>query len=100
MCVMIYLHVLYIEFIPIVAERFMGRVNLPGSLSALNNLLEKLLAFADKILGKVMFIFIIGGIVLSCLHQSSLGSLMLIAKYKLDRPEEDEDVAVFRLDPR
>jgi len=83
MCVMIYLHVLYIEFIPIVAERFMGRVNLPGLLSGLNNLVEKVLAMADKILGKVMFVFIIAGIVLSCLHQSSLGSLMLIAQYKI-----------------
>jgi Ni/Fe-hydrogenase subunit HybB-like protein len=30
MCVMFYLNVLYIEFIPIVVERFKGRVNLPG----------------------------------------------------------------------
>jgi octaheme c-type cytochrome (tetrathionate reductase family) len=82
-CVMIYLHVLYIEFIPIVAERFRGRVNLPGLLSRLNTLIETLLDIADKILGKIMFIFIIGGIVLSCLHQSSLGSLMLIAPYKV-----------------
>jgi Ni/Fe-hydrogenase subunit HybB-like protein len=36
MCVMFYLIVLYIEFIPIVVERFKGRVNLPGPLSALN----------------------------------------------------------------
>ncbi len=32
MCVMIYLSVLYIEFLPIVTERFIGRVNLPGFL--------------------------------------------------------------------
>ena len=37
MCVMIYLHVLYIEFIPIVVERFQGRVNFPGLLSRFNN---------------------------------------------------------------
>jgi len=82
-CVMIYLHVLYIEFIPIVAERFKGHVNLPGPLAGLNNLVEKVLDIADKILGKIMFVFIIAGIVLSCLHQSSLGSLMLIATYKV-----------------
>jgi len=35
-CVMIYLHVLYIEFIPIVVERFKGRVDLPGPLAWLN----------------------------------------------------------------
>ncbi len=82
-CVMIYLHVLYIEFVPIVVERFRGRVNLPGLLSRLNTFIETLLDIADKILGKIMFIFIIAGIVLSCLHQSSLGSLMLIAPYKV-----------------
>jgi len=83
MCVMIYLHVLYIEFIPIVVERFKGRVNLPGLLSGLNKMIETALDLADKILGKIMFIFIIAGIVLSCLHQSSLGSLMLIAPSKI-----------------
>ena len=83
MCVMIYLNVLYIEFVPIVIERFKGRVNLPGLLAGLNNLVEKVLGLADKILGKIMFVFIIAGIVLSCLHQSSLGSLMLIAPYKV-----------------
>ncbi len=83
MCVMIYLHVLYIEFIPIVVERFKGRVALPGFLSGLNGLVEKALEIADRILGKIMVLFIIAGIVLSCLHQSSLGSLMLIASYKV-----------------
>jgi hypothetical protein len=33
MCVMFYLNVLYIEFLPIVVERFKGRVNLPGPLA-------------------------------------------------------------------
>lgn len=83
MCVMIYLHVLYIEFVPIAVERFKGRVNLPGILSGLNPLVETVLDIADRILGKVMFLFIIAGIVLSCLHQSSLGTLMLIAPYKV-----------------
>ena len=83
MCVMIYIHVLYIEFIPIVVERFKGRVNLPGLLAGLNKITETVLGIADRILGKIMFIFIIAGIVLSCLHQSSLGSLMLIAPSKI-----------------
>jgi Ni/Fe-hydrogenase subunit HybB-like protein len=82
-CVMIYLNVLYIEFIPIVIERFKGRVKLPGAPVAINRTAEKILSIADGILGKVMFVFIIAGIVLSCLHQSSLGSLMLIAPYKV-----------------
>ena len=82
-CVMIYLNVLYIEFIPIVIERFKGRVKLPGAPAVLNSMIEKVLGMADAALGKVMFIFVIAGIVLSFLHQSSLGSLMLIAPYKV-----------------
>ncbi|NQU12489.1 MAG: Ni/Fe-hydrogenase cytochrome b subunit [Desulfobacteraceae bacterium] len=83
MCVMIYLHVLYIEFIPIVVEHFKGKVRLPGRLSNLDNVVEALLGFTDRILSKVMWIFIIAGAVLSCMHQSGLGSLMLIAPTKL-----------------
>ena len=83
MCVMIYLTVLYIEFLPIVTERFIGKVNLPGRFSKFNNFLDQLLRFLDFTLGKTMFLFIIAGVVLSCLHQSSLGTLMVIAPYKL-----------------
>ncbi len=83
MCVMFYLNVLYIEFLPIVVERFKGRVNLPGPLVALNAPMEGLLRLADAILPKIMWVFIIAGVVLSCMHQSSLGSLMLIAPTKL-----------------
>ena len=82
-CVMIYLTVLYIEFIPIVTERFIGRVNLPGFLKRFNNPLDKLLKALDRGLNKTMFIFIIAGVVLSCLHQSSLGTLMVIAGPKM-----------------
>lgn len=82
-CVMIYLTVLYIEFLPIVAERFIGRVNLPGVLSKLNGIIEKILKALDRGLEKTMFIFIIAGVVLSCLHQSSLGTLMVIAGPKM-----------------
>lgn len=82
-CVMIYLTVLYIEFLPIVTERFIGRVNLPGFLSAFNKSIDKLLRFLDRILDKTMFVFIIAGVVLSCLHQSSLGTLMIISGQKM-----------------
>lgn len=82
-CVIIYLAVLYIEFLPIVCERFIGRVNLPGFLKRINNPLDKLLRILDKALEKTMFIFIIAGVVLSCLHQSSLGTLMVIAGPKM-----------------
>ncbi len=82
-CVMIYLTVLYIEFLPIVTERFIGKVNLPGFLSGLNKLVDKLLRILDRGLSKTMFIFIIAGVVLSSLHQSSLGTLMIIAGPKM-----------------
>ncbi len=83
MCVMVYLHVLYFEFFPIVAEQFKDRVNLPGILSGLNGLLNTILKVGDAIIGKIMWVFIILGVVLSCMHQSSLGSLMLVAPTKL-----------------
>jgi Ni/Fe-hydrogenase subunit HybB-like protein len=83
MCVMFYLNVLYLEFLPIVVERFKGRVNLPGPLAVLNAPVDGLLKLADTILPRIMWFFIIAGVVLSCMHQSSLGSLMLIAPTKL-----------------
>lgn len=83
MCVMVYLNVLYIEFLPVVAGQFKDRVRLPGVLSGLNRPLAWLLRLADRLLDKVMWIFIILGVVLSCMHQSSLGSLMLIAPTKI-----------------
>ncbi|MEA3280258.1 MAG: Ni/Fe-hydrogenase cytochrome b subunit, partial [Thermodesulfobacteriota bacterium] len=83
MCVMFYLNVLYIEFIPVVAEQYKNGVNLPGPLAVFNTPIEIFLQIADTILDKVMWIFIISGIVLSCMHQSSLGSLMLIAPTKI-----------------
>ncbi len=82
-CVMIYMSVLYIEFLPIVTERFIGKVNLPGFFSALNKIVDKLLRLLDRGLSKTMFIFIIAGVVLSTLHQSSLGTLMVIAGPKM-----------------
>jgi Ni/Fe-hydrogenase subunit HybB-like protein len=83
MCVMIYLSVLYIEFVPIVAERFIGKVSFPGFLRIFNKITDSLLTLADKFLNKFIFIFIIAGVVLSCLHQSSLGTLMVLAPTKM-----------------
>ena len=82
-CVMVYMSVLYIEFLPIVTERFIGRVKLPGFLSMFNKILDKILRVLDRTLNKFMFVFIIAGVVLSCLHQSSLGTLMIIAGQKM-----------------
>jgi Ni/Fe-hydrogenase subunit HybB-like protein len=83
MCVMCYLTVLYIEFLPIVCERFIGRVNLPGPLAKLNQAIDKLLRVLDRTLARVMTVFIILGVLLSCMHQSSLGTLMVISSTKL-----------------
>lgn len=82
-CVMMYLTVLYIEFLPIVTERFIGNVNFKGTLQFINKPLDKLLRALDRGLDRTMFIFIIMGVVLSCLHQSSLGTLMVIAGAKM-----------------
>jgi Ni/Fe-hydrogenase subunit HybB-like protein len=82
-CVMIYMTVLYIEFLPIVTERFISKVNLPGVLFRLNKIVDKVLRLLDRGLSKTMFVFIIAGVVLSTLHQSSLGTLMVIAGPKM-----------------
>ncbi|THB63920.1 MAG: Ni/Fe-hydrogenase cytochrome b subunit [Desulfovibrio sp.] len=69
MCVMTYVTVLWIEMIPALARRFKDRIPLLGRL--------------DRSLGKVMWVFIILGVVLSCMHQSSLGTLMVLAPTKI-----------------
>jgi Ni/Fe-hydrogenase subunit HybB-like protein len=69
MCVMTYLTVLWIEMIPILAEKFGQKIPLLGWL--------------DKQLGAFMWVFIILGVVLSCMHQSSLGTLLVIAPTKV-----------------
>jgi Ni/Fe-hydrogenase subunit HybB-like protein len=63
-CVTLYTTVLFLEFFPLVLERFK-------------------LTKAIKAMKSVMPLIIILGIVLSTLHQSSLGSLYLIMKGKL-----------------
>lgn len=83
MCVCLYLTVLYIEFLPIVCERFIGRVKLPGMPAAVNRAVDGLLRFANRTLSKVMTFFLLAGVVLSCMHQSSLGTLMVLAPSKL-----------------
>ncbi len=75
LCVMCYLTVLYIEFIPVICERFMGNGRFPR--------LSRVCTAIHRRLGKVMFLFILAGVVLSCLHQSSLGNLMVIAPTKV-----------------
>ncbi len=76
MCVMVYLTVLYIEFLPAVCERFVGRAEFPR--------LSRVCGKIKRITDRTMIYFILAGVVLSCLHQSSLGNLMLIAPTKMN----------------
>jgi len=69
MCVLAYLTVLWIEFVPVAAERFGSRF--PP------------LAFLHRLLNPVMWVFLVLGVVLSCMHQSSLGTLLVIAPTKI-----------------
>ena len=64
-CVMLYSAVLFLEFSPVSLEKFPRY--------------EKI----RKFLLKFRFVFVLLGIMLSTLHQSSLGSLFLIMPYKL-----------------
>lgn len=68
MCVMLYLTVLALEFAPVALEHpLFSHPFFQGAL---------------RILKKLTIVLVIAGIVLSTLHQSSLGSLFLIAPYR------------------
>jgi Ni/Fe-hydrogenase subunit HybB-like protein len=75
-CVVCYLTVLYLEFTPIVCERFADAGKRFPRLS-------RMATFVRRRLEKILFLLVIAGCVLSCLHQSSLGTLMVIAPTKL-----------------
>ncbi|MCK4341017.1 MAG: Ni/Fe-hydrogenase cytochrome b subunit [Phycisphaerae bacterium] len=76
MCVMLYLTVLYLEFAPIVCERFQ---KYDKRFALLTNLSDRVY----PILNKIMPLLIIAGVVLSCAHQSSLGNLMVLVPSKM-----------------
>jgi len=70
MCVMLYLAVLALEFAPVALEHpWFGHPIFRGALTVLK---------------KATLVLLIAGVILSTLHQSSLGSLFLIAPYRLD----------------
>jgi Ni/Fe-hydrogenase subunit HybB-like protein len=80
---MLYLNVLAVENLPNVIEQYKGKVDLPGMLSPLNGPVDSFLGVSEKVLRRIGVFFVIGGVVLSFGHQSSLGTMMLIAPYKL-----------------
>ena len=63
-CVVLYTTVLFLEFLPIVFEKF----RMHAALRAIN---------------RVSIVFIIAGIILSTMHQSSLGSLFVMMEHRL-----------------
>jgi Ni/Fe-hydrogenase subunit HybB-like protein len=69
MCILAYLTVLWIEFVPVAAERFGDRL--------------PILAFLDRVVHRTAGFFLILGVVLSCMHQSSLGTLLVMAPTKV-----------------
>ena len=77
-CIALYVMVLWIEFAPVFFEGIQkNKSNLPAFLTKWD------VSGLQKIWSKFLFIFIAIGILLPTMHQSSLGSLMLIAGKKL-----------------
>ncbi len=74
LCVATYTTVLFIEFLPIILERLNG-------FPAVTRRLPTVPLY--KLLKKVGIVFVIAGVVLSTLHQSSLGSLWVLMPTKL-----------------
>ena len=74
-CVMAYLSVLVIEYIPTLTDRFI-QGNKPAAARRAMNF--------RRWLDKFMILFILTGIVISTLHQSSLGAIMLLAPERLN----------------
>ena len=75
MCVMCYLTVMYIEFIPAVCERLSNNKRFP--------VLKRVCTVVNRTTGKVMFVFIILGVGISFCHQSSIGHIMALVPSKL-----------------
>ena len=77
-CIALYVMVLWIEFAPVLFEGMQkNKSNLPAFLTKWD------VSGLPKIWSKFLFFFIALGILLPTMHQSSLGSLMLIAGKKL-----------------
>ena len=75
MCVMCYIMVLYAEFIPVVCQRFMDDKRYPN--------LGRWCTVVNRTASRVMAVLIVLGVGISCLHQSSLGHVMVLAPSKL-----------------
>jgi len=83
MCVTVYLIVLSVEMSPYVLEGLKARIDEGAWGAILLRRFEKPLLVLAAGVRIVLPLFIVAGVVLSFMHQSSLGSLMLIAPTKL-----------------
>ena len=84
MCVTAYLIVLSVEMSPAVLEGLKARIDEGAWGAALLKRVEKPILAVYAGIRVVLPLFIVAGVVLSCMHQSSLGALMLIAPSKLN----------------
>ncbi len=73
MCVMAYSTVLILEFVPILTEKWRKKES--GFLKSLSDAVE-------PFLNRILIVLIMLGVVISSLHQSSLGALYLIVPHK------------------
>jgi octaheme c-type cytochrome (tetrathionate reductase family) len=83
MCVTFYLFVLSVEMSPAILEGLKGRINSDEWGAKFLAKVEKPLLMLYDVVRVILPLFIVMGVVLSCMHQSSLGTLMLIAPSKL-----------------
>ncbi len=84
MCVMGYLFVLTIEMAPTILEGLKEYLKEGGFCQKFLISLERPIYFAHNAVKVMLPIFIVAGVVLSFMHQSSLGTLMVIAPTKLN----------------
>ncbi len=83
MCVTVYLIVLSIEMSPAILEGLKARIDDNAWGAAVLRKVEKPLLTAYSLIKIALPIFIVAGVVLSFMHQSSLGTLMLISPSKM-----------------
>lgn len=83
MCVMAYLIVLTFEISPSILTGLQNRMKNNEWGSKLLSRIEKPIGIIHSWIKAVLPLLIVAGVVLSCMHQSSLGTLMVIAPTKL-----------------
>ncbi len=83
MCVTFYLVILSVEMSPSILEGLKDRIAEDSTGARFLHRLEKPVDALHSWVNIVLPIFVVAGVVLSCMHQSSLGTLMLISTTKM-----------------